>query len=69
MRALIAVGIFVLASNVMLTSANAGFGAGGVVGTCKSQCNIIGTGRFQPLKPNEQVCVHKCVAAKKAAQH
>jgi hypothetical protein len=69
MRALIAFGIFVFAFTAMHTSANAGFGAGGLVGACKSQCNIIGTGRFQSLKPNEQVCVNKCVAARKAAQH
>jgi hypothetical protein len=69
MRALIVVGIFILASTATHTSANAGYGAGGLGGACKAQCNIIGTGRFQQLKPNEQACVSKCIATKKAAQH
>lgn len=69
MRTLITVGIFVLVSAAMQTSANAGKGSGSMLGHCKVQCNIINTGAFQPLKSNGQVCVSKCMAEKKAAQH
>ena len=69
MRALIACGIFAVASVLSLTPANAGYRAGSLVGTCKAQCGVIGTGRTQQLKPNDQVCVSKCIATKKAAQH
>ena len=72
MRTLITVGTFVLVSAATQTSASAlggGRGSGSMLGHCKAQCNIINTGAFQPLKPNEQVCVRKCMAEKKAAQH
>jgi hypothetical protein len=67
MRTLIAVGMFVLASTAMQTSANAQYGTMGRA--CKIECNIIPISQNQVLKPNEQVCVKKCMARKKAAQH
>jgi hypothetical protein len=66
MRALIAVGMFVLASTAMQTSANAQSGSMGRAS--KIECKIIPTSPNQVLKPDEQVCVNKCIARKTHAQ-
>ena len=70
MRTLFIIGTLVLASIVSLTSANAYRYSQSLQRVCKAQCNIIDTTGFaQQLTRSAQLCVDKCVAAKKAAQH
>jgi hypothetical protein len=72
MRVLIVYGMLALASLDPLTSANARPSSGGVgrllVGLCRSECGVTASSR-RLIAPSAQVCVNRCVAAKKAAQH
>jgi hypothetical protein len=64
MRALILGGIFALIS-LSPAYAPPNTNAGSLGRTCRMECNLLPGSRT----PQQQACVSKCVATKKAAQH